>query len=80
MIIEGLISLFCHAFSLLLTPFEAISLPFNFINVLATISGFGTYLVGADLLIMIVGCVMFWTSVKVSVGIILFIWDILPFS
>lgn len=60
--------------------FSAVSLPTSMIGGLATITGYGAYVVGSDLLLIVASVITFWLSVKITVGIILFIWRLLPFT
>jgi hypothetical protein len=80
MIMEFLINIVKNLVLVLLSGFEVITLPTQMISTLATITGYGAYVVGADLLLIIASVIMFWAGVKASMGIILFIWRLLPFT
>lgn len=80
MIIETLISLAVNLFSALIDLCDFVSLPFDLINVLGTICGYGSFIVGSDLLLLFSGCITFWLSFKMSIGVFKFIWELLPFT
>lgn len=80
MIIEFLLGFCAVILNLALDALGVFSLPLNLISTLATITGFGAYVIGADLLVIFCGCVFFWSGVKLVVGFALFIWDLLPLT
>lgn len=80
MIIELIVEFLCNLLEVVLVPLQAITLPFNLISTLATITGFGSYIVGADLLIIISGTILFWSGIKLVVSFVLFVWDLLPLT
>lgn len=80
MIIELIVEFLCNLLEVVLIPIQSITLPFNLISTLATITGFGSYIVGADLLIIISGCILFWSGIKIVVSFVLFVWDLLPLT
>lgn len=80
MILEIIVTFLCSILETVLIPLQAITLPFNLISTLATITGFGSYIVGADLLIIFSGCILFWSGIKIVVSFALFVWDLLPLT
>jgi len=64
----------------IISGLQALTLPTQLISTLATITGYGAYVVGADMLVIICTVVMFWLGVKATLGLVLFIWRLLPFT
>lgn len=80
MIIEGIISLVVEAVVLGLQGFKLVGLPMSAIQTLGTLACYGSYVVGADLLLIFSGCVMGWATFKMTMGITLFVWRLLPLT
>lgn len=80
MILETIINIFCGILDGLLTGFEFVQIPKQGIEALATVTAYGSYVVGADLLLCFVSVVTTWIIVKLSVGVGLFIWRLLPLT
>lgn len=81
MIVTSLLGFFGGIFTSILTGIgNAVSLPSDLINVLATITGYGAWIVGSDLLLTIFACVTFWTSTKIVIGLFTYIWELLPLT
>ena len=80
MIIELLVDFAVSIFSGLLNLCDFLSIPFDLVNPLATICSYGSWVVGADILLIFSGCVGFWWTFKMTVGIVKFIWQLLPLT
>ena len=80
MIFETLIDYFVSLLSLAIDGFHAVSLPFDLISALGTVVSYGSFVVGADLMLIFCSCVVGWLTLKISVGIIIFVWRLLPFT
>lgn len=80
MILEALITLFCNFLLGLLDLISVLSLPLDAIGVLQTFAVYGSYIVGSDLLMLFASVVFSWTVAKLSVGIGVRIWELLPFT
>lgn len=81
MIIEALISVLGNIVSWLISGLSGIpKLPMELINVLGNITGLFSYIIGIDLLMIFVGCVTFWATAKLSVGVGIWLWKLLPFT
>lgn len=78
MIIEMLINYFVALLSLVIDGFNVVSIPFDLISSLSTFVSYGSFVVGADLLLIVCSNIVGWLSFKISAGIILFIWRLLP--
>ena len=59
---------------------DALSLPLSLLQAVGTFTGVGVWLVGADLIAVFCQCVLFWVAVKFSIGLVLFIWRLLPLT
>lgn len=80
MIFEGIINLLCTLIVGALHGFNLVTLPVNLIQALGAFAAYGSYIVGSDLLLVFCSCVLMWASIKGVVGIVLFIWRLLPFT
>lgn len=80
MIIEFIIDIFCEFLVGLFGAIEIVSIPVNGIGVLATFAAYGSYVVGSDLLLVFCSVVFMWMSIKLTIGIGLFLWRLLPLT
>ena len=80
MILETLINIFCVMLDGLLSGVEFIQIPKQGIEALATVTAYGSYVVGADLLLCFASVVATWMLIKITVGVGLFIWRLLPLT
>lgn len=80
MILEMLISFFCDFILGLLEMLDIISLPLDAIEVLHEFFVYGSYIVGHDILIIFGSLVFGWTIAKLTVGIGIRVWEMLPFT
>lgn len=80
MIFEGLINLLCELLVNALTGFNLVTLPVNLVQALGAFCSYGSYVVGADLLLVFCSCVLGWSGLKAILGIFLFVWRLLPFT
>lgn len=80
MILEFTIDIFCNFLVGLLDAANAVAIPVNGIQTLATFASYGSYIVGSDLLLTFCGVVLMWMTIKLSVGIGLFLWRLLPLT
>ncbi|MFQ7128512.1 MAG: hypothetical protein ACLRQ1_01885 [Ruminococcus sp.] len=80
MIIETLINFAVGIFSAIISGLNFFSIPTDFINILATFCVYGNWIVGADILLLFAGCIASWFSIKIILGIVLFIWEELPLT
>jgi len=64
----------------LISTVSMITLPIDMISALSTVSAYGSWVVGSDLLMIFATCVFSWTTIKISIGVILFIWRLLPLT
>lgn len=80
MILETLINVFCAMLDGLLSGLSLVQIPVQGIQALATVTGYGSYVVGADLLLCFASVVSAWMLFKMVVGIGLFVWRLLPLT
>lgn len=59
---------------------DYVTIPIHVISVLGNITGFGVYVVGGDILLIVVANIMFWMAAKLLIGLALFIWRLLPLT
>lgn len=79
MIIEMMCDYACKFIYNLFSALEILKLPLDALNVLFTFLEVGNWVVGADLMVLIIGSVLGWYSLKISAGIALWIYHQIPF-
>lgn len=80
MIVETVFSWACSFLQLLFSGFQVLQLPANLIDVLVDILCYGVWVIGVDLISIILTNVIFWLSLKFSVGVTVWLWRLLPFT
>lgn len=80
MIVESLIDLFLGIFRVAFGAIEVLSLPTDLIGALSTFLAYGNWIVGLDVMAVFVGSVVFWWVFKMSIGLIVWVWDRLPLT
>ena len=80
MILEVLITLFSNFIQGLLDMVSIVSLPLDAIEVLHQVCMYGSYIVGGDLLMLFGSLIFTWTSAKLSVGVGIRLWELLPLT
>lgn len=80
MIVEGLVNMFLGILRGAFSGFELVGLPMQYINTLNTILVYGNWVVGVDIMAIFVGTVVFWWAIKLSVGLIIWLWELLPLT
>lgn len=72
-IIDMMVGLLCGLFDNINMP----DLPFDLLSPLAEISGFGMWVLGKDLFLMMIASFMFWLTLKLTVGIVLWEYNLI---
>ena len=80
MIGEALIDLFLGIFRVVFSGINFLSLPTELIGILSTILAYGNWVVGLDIMSLFVSSVVFWWAFKMSIGLIVWVWDRLPLT
>lgn len=80
MIGEVLVDLFFGLFRGLFSAVEVIGLPYQTLSALRTILVYGNWIVGVDILILFASIVVFWWVFKMSIGLIVWVWEHLPLT
>ena len=80
MIIQGLVSMFVGILVKLLDFASFVSIPTDVITVLSTATVFGSYVVGSDIMVLFGTSITSWIAVKLSIGLALQVWKLLPFT
>ena len=57
-----------------------LTLPFDTITVLANIWGYGTFILGSDLFVLCMASFFFWFLCRLTVGMVTWLWSLLPFT
>ena len=80
MILESLMQAFYNVILSLFSLFDILSLPSNFISLISNVLVYGIWVVGNDLLSIVIACVVYWFSLRATIGLALFIWRLLPLT
>ena len=80
MIQESLIQFICNLLIAGCSGLEILTLPTDFINVLTSILAYGVWVVGSDVLLLFSGSVLFWLTLKSSLGLVIWLWKLLPLT
>lgn len=80
MIAKTLVDLFLGMLRVAFEGFEIVGLPYQVINTLSTITVYGIWIVGADILGIFVSMIIGWWTVKLVVGLVVWIWELLPLT
>lgn len=80
MIVESLSSIVFWFFGLIFDGFSIIQLPTNLITAVVEIMKYGIWILGLDLFVIFWASVLFWLMFKLTAGLILFIWRLLPLT
>lgn len=80
MIVNVLLNFVVNVFCALFKGLEIVSLPTDMIASLLSIISYGNYVIGADLTMAIFGSIMGWITIRSTVGLVIFIWKLLPLT
>lgn len=80
MIVSTTIDLFFAILRGAFSGMEIIGLPLQLINTLQTILVYGIWVVGADIMAIFVAMVVGWWSIKFTVGLVVWLWELLPLT
>lgn len=80
MIIEFITDALSGILKTVLSGISILSLPDNYSGLLSMVTGYGSFIIGSDVLTLFSLTVTFWFTIKLTVGIILFVWKLLPFT
>ena len=78
--VEFFINMFVAFLDTLISTVSMVTLPIDMISALSTVSAYGSWIVGSDLLLLFATCVFTWTTIKIGIGLVLFVWRLLPFT
>lgn len=59
---------------------SVVSLPVSVIEVLSTIWGYGTFILGSDIFVLCMSSFFFWFFARFTIGLISFVWSLLPLT
>jgi len=80
MILQGIMDVFYGIFCQLMTVVSIIDIPADIANGMVAVTGFGAWVCGADILVLTFAVVSGWFVLKLTVGLVLWLWDLLPFT
>lgn len=79
MILELMCDFACNFIYGLFSALEILKLPLESLNVLFTFLEVGNWVVGSDLMTLIIGSVVGWYAFKLSTGFALWVYRLIPF-
>lgn len=80
MIVQFFLDFAVNLFTGLFAVLDFVQVPVDVISTLATITSYGTWIIGTDVALMFCGSISFWLTFKLTVGVIKFIWQLLPLT
>lgn len=80
MVIEALLDFIIGLFMSTIAGFEVVKLPLEIIGVLTSILQYGVWIVGADVMALVFGSVFGWWALKGTLGLLVFLWKLLPLT
>lgn len=80
MIIEMMFNVFVGLMRATIGGSMGITLPVGLVAPLGQVAKYGSYVVGSDLLLSVCVCVFAWMTVRLTAGLIIFVWKLLPFT
>lgn len=80
MIIESVTGVAYWMIGRLFEGLQIVSLPVNLATVLVDFMKVGAWILGADLLGIVFSSILFWLTFKLTAGLLLFIWRLLPLT
>lgn len=80
MIVETLLSFASVLIQGLFSGLQFVSLPLDFMTVLLDIFCYGVWVIGADLMAIVLSSIVGWMTIKFGIGLVLFIWRLLPLT
>lgn len=80
MIVETLLSFACTLIQGLFSGLQIINLPTDFMTVLLDIFCYGVWVIGADLMGIIITTITGWLMFKFTAGLVVFVWRLLPLT
>lgn len=79
MIAEASLDIMVQALLWVMDGFNVIELPLELIETLYTITCYGVWVVGGDVLGIIGASIAFWMVFKFAVGLVIWIYELIPF-
>lgn len=80
MIIESLVGYACYLIQSVFSLLQVVTLPLDAMTILADIFCYGVWIVGADLMGIILATISGWLTFKLLAGLVIFIWRLLPLT
>ena len=80
MIIEFFVTLVTNLLNSALSAAQVLTIPSDIAGALSTFIAYGNYVVGGDLLLLFATSVTTWMTLKLTVGVVLFVWRLLPLT
>lgn len=80
MIVESLVDVFIDIMTWAFTQISLVPLPLAMMDVLFDILCYGTWVIGADFMAIFLSVVTGWFLARFTVGLIVFLWELLPLT
>lgn len=80
MVVESLVEWFLNFFTFTLDQLTILPLPLSFLDVLYDFLCYGTFIIGADFMAILIPSIVMWFTIRFTVGVVVFIWELLPLT
>lgn len=80
MIVETILQWAATFIQSLFSTLQIVTLPLDFLTVLFDILCYGVWVIGADMMAIILANITFWLGTRFAIGLVIFIWRLLPLT
>lgn len=80
MVVESLVSMFINLMLGVCDTISLVPLPVAMMDVLFDILCYGTWIIGADFMAIFLTAIVGWFVVRFTLGIVIFLWELLPLT
>ena len=80
MIVETLLHFAATTIQNLFSGLQFVTLPLDFLTVLLDIMCYGIWVIGADMAGIVLANIVFWMATRFTIGLVIFIWRLLPLT
>lgn len=80
MLVGGLMEIITDLLLSLFSGMATVGIDTSFINVLNSILCYGIWVIGPDVFALVISTVVSWWAIKFSIGVVLWVWELLPLT
>ena len=80
MIIQSVIDLCCSVFVSMMNGLSSMPVPTDLMSAMGGLAVYGCWVLGTDLFLAVSACISYWFITKITAGLILFVWELLPLT